>query len=66
MSRRGFLNGLLAGGVIGAAMALFVRPQMKPGPKKGLIAKTRRMSSKAGKVVSEVRDSVRDIKKILD
>ncbi|MHB8171535.1 MAG: hypothetical protein ACYDG6_08330 [Thermincolia bacterium] len=55
MARRGFFNGMLAGGVIGAAMALFIRPQMKPSPKKGLIAKTRRMSSKAGKVVTEVK-----------
>jgi len=66
VARRGFFNGLLTGGVIGAALALFLRPQMKPSPKRGLMAKTKRMGTKAGKVVAEVRDSVRDIKNILD
>ncbi|MDA8212593.1 MAG: YtxH domain-containing protein [Clostridia bacterium] len=66
MARRGFLNGLLAGGLIGAVVGLVAAPQRKPSPKKGLLGRTKRAGVRAQKVINEVRDGIRDIKNILD
>ena len=66
MARRGFLNGLLAGGLIGAVVGLIAAPQRKPVANKGLLGKTRRAGARAQKVFSDVRDGLKDIKNILD
>lgn len=66
MARRGFLNGLIAGGLIGAVVGLIASPQKKPMPKKNFLGKTQQSSMRAKKVISEVKDGINDIKNIWD
>lgn len=66
MARRGFLNGLLAGGLIGAVVGMIAAPQRKPSPRNGIFGKTKRAGMRAQKVLDEVKDGIKDIKNILD
>ncbi|HEX3031710.1 MAG TPA: hypothetical protein VHS59_05635 [Bacillota bacterium] len=60
------MNGLLAGGLLGAVLSLIVAPQRKRLANKTLMTKTRQAGSRAQKVVREVRQGIMDIKNILD
>lgn len=64
--RKGFWNGVMAGGLIGAVAAMMVRPQKKRAPKKGVLGKLNRVQNKAGRVAKEVQSSYKSIKKIID
>ncbi|MFZ3172295.1 MAG: YtxH domain-containing protein [Carboxydocellales bacterium] len=66
MARRGFLNGLMAGGLIGAVIGLITAPQRKPMHRKDLLGRTKRAGARAQRVFHEVRDGIKDIKNILD
>lgn len=63
---RGFWNGLLAGGIVGAMAAMFVSPQMKPVQTKTIVKRGKKMQNKAQRVIKQVEGSVRNIKNILD
>lgn len=56
--RRGFFNGLLAGGVIGAMVGLFVAPQMKK--KNNLMEQTKHAQSRARRVIKGIRQVMDD------
>lgn len=56
--RRGFFNGLLAGGVIGALMGLFVAPQMKK--RNNWMEQTKQAQSRARKVIKGIRHAMDD------
>ena len=60
--RRGFFNGLLAGGVIGALVGLFVAPQMKP-KKMNWVDQSQNAQAKARKVIKGVRHTMNDLMK---
>lgn len=64
--RKGFWNGVVAGGLIGAVTAMIVRPQKKRAPKKGVLGKLNKVQTKAGRVAREVQSSYQSIKKIID
>jgi len=61
--KRGFTNGFLAGGILGAIATMFIRPERKPDlmetitPKR-LRGKSRQLEERAKDVVEEVSDSV--------
>lgn len=66
MARKGFLNGLLAGSLMGAVVGMIASPQRKPMMNKSLFGKTKRAGARAQKVFNEVKDGIKDIKKIMD
>ncbi len=59
--RRGFLNGLLAGGFIAALVGLFVAPQMKK--RNNWMEQTKQAQSRARRVIKGVRNSMDDLMK---
>lgn len=57
--RRGFINGLLTGGMIGAVLTMFVAPQFKK-ERKHLVKDTRQVQNKAHRVIRGVRNMADD------
>lgn len=56
---RGFMNGVIAGGLIGAAVGMFLLPQMKQNHgMKGMMSRTRKVKGKAGKIFKGLEDFV--------
>ncbi|WP_227765890.1 YtxH domain-containing protein [Zhaonella formicivorans] len=60
---KGFWKGLLTGGIIGAIISsnLFMTPQKKKIVSKRIMGKTRRLQSRARKVMKEVSEGVNDL-----
>lgn len=54
---RGFMNGVIAGGLIGAAVGMFLLPQIKQNQgMKAMMGRTRKVQGKAGKILKGVED----------
>jgi len=53
--RRGFINGILAGGIIGAVVTMFVAPQFKKD-RRELMHDTRQATHKARRVIRGVKN----------
>ncbi len=56
--RKSFLNGLFAGGLIGAILGLFVLPQRQPEYRKKILGKTRTIKNTARKVMKDVSNGI--------
>ncbi|MHB9095652.1 MAG: hypothetical protein ACYC21_13370 [Eubacteriales bacterium] len=54
--RKGFFNGLLAGGLIGAVVAMFMTPQYK----KEMVQDTRKVKNRARRVIKGVKTMAED------
>lgn len=61
--RRGFWNGLLTGGVVGAVVGLFVAPQLKPDTRRTLKKRGDMMQNKTTRVIKGVRNTVKGLMK---
>lgn len=57
--RKGFLNGLLAGGIIGAILTMFMSPQMKK-ERKHLMRDSKQVKKGARRVIKGVRNMAED------
>ncbi len=57
--RKGFLNGLLTGGLLGAVLTLFVAPQFKKD-RPELMPDSRQVRSRARKVIKGVKNIAED------
>jgi gas vesicle protein len=62
---RGFFNGLLAGSILGAITYMFMAPAKKQMFSPKMLAKSRRVRKRAGRIVAQVSDGVKDISNIL-
>lgn len=60
--RRGFINGILTGGIIGALAAMFMAPQLKPYQKK-LVSQSNRVKRQARKSMKGMKSTINDIVK---
>ncbi|MHB0886984.1 MAG: hypothetical protein ACYC6V_01355 [Bacillota bacterium] len=60
MSQRSFWGGLLAGGLIGMAIAIAMAPQLKPETREKIMTSSKHWSGRAGKLLSKGRDAVMD------
>jgi gas vesicle protein len=58
MARKGFYNGLITGGILGAIFGLIMMPQKKPLSKR-ILGKTKDLT-RASKVIKNVTDTVGD------
>lgn len=54
--RKGFFNGLLAGGLIGAVVTMFMTPQYK----KEMVQDTRQVKNRARRVIKGVKTMAED------
>jgi hypothetical protein len=59
--RSRFWNGLLAGSVLGAVMAWFISPEMKPEGSRRMMGRSRKAQSGARRIIRRVRDGVSDM-----
>ncbi|HEX3032200.1 MAG TPA: hypothetical protein VHS59_08165 [Bacillota bacterium] len=66
MNRKNFLQGLLAGGLVGALVGIAATPQRKPEPGPSLLSRTTKAGFRAQKMIKEIRRGLVDIKNILD
>ncbi len=57
--RKGFINGLLTGGLIGAVLTMFVAPQFKK-ERKELVRDSRQVKNRARKVIKGVKNIAED------
>lgn len=57
--RKGFWNGLITGGLIGAVAAMFMAPQLKR-ERKELVHDTKRVKSRARRVIKGVKNIAED------
>ncbi|PKM79745.1 MAG: hypothetical protein CVU89_16785 [Firmicutes bacterium HGW-Firmicutes-14] len=57
--RKGFFNGLLTGGMIGAMVTMFVAPQFKK-ERKNLMKDSKRVQSRARRAVRGVKNMTED------
>lgn len=57
--RKGFINGLFAGGLIGAVVTMFVAPQFKR-EKSDIMQETRQATNRARRVIKGVRNMADD------
>lgn len=58
--RRSFWNGLLAGSIVGAAVAWFITPQTKPGAVRRIMGRSRNMGGRARRMLRQVTDGIND------
>lgn len=58
--RRSFWNGILAGSLIGAAMAWLMTPQTKPGAVRKIMGRSSGMGGRARRVLRQVSDGISD------
>jgi len=57
-----FWNGLIAGSVIGAVLAWFVTPEMKPdNTRRMMMGQSRRMNNRARGLMRRMRDGMSDM-----
>ncbi len=63
VGRKSFLNGLFAGGLIGAIIGLLVLPQRKPEYRKKILGKTRTIKHTARKVMKDVSSGIDNLLK---
>jgi len=56
-----FWNGLVAGSVLGAVMAWFISPEMKPESSRRIMGRSRKVQSRAHRIMRRVRDGVSDM-----
>ena len=59
--RKGFWNGLVAGGLLGATMAWFMSPQMKPGSARRIMGRSRGVGGRARRMLRQVSDGINDL-----
>lgn len=53
---RGFMNGIIAGGIIGAIAGMYLVPQMNDKKMKQMLGRSRKIQGRAGKILKEVGD----------
>ncbi len=58
--RKGFINGLVTGGLLGAIAVMFMSPQLKP-LKKEVLHESKMMNKQARKAVKGVRRALEKI-----
>lgn len=61
MSRRGFINGLIAGGVMGAILAMFLGPGRRSQPQVRLMKRGRVIGERAGKLFRRAREGMEGV-----
>ncbi|MDW7673156.1 MAG: hypothetical protein SCK28_01345 [Bacillota bacterium] len=62
---KGFFNGLLTGTILGAVSLMFMSPQKKQILSSKTLGKSKQVRKRAGKMLAQVSDSVKDISNIL-
>lgn len=62
---KGFFNGLLAGGILGAVAYMFMSPSKKQFISPMMMGKSRKVKRRAEKMVNQVSSGVKDISNIL-
>lgn len=66
MSRKGFLNGIVTGSIIGAVAAMIFSPQLKPTPQK-VMDKGRKVKARAQRTVNDaLRRGMKEVKDMMD
>lgn len=65
MNTRGFFNGILAGGVVGAILAMYLKPNKKPISTERIVGKSKRVKVQADKMMDDMSKGVKEISKIV-